>query len=836
MIVVLVVTFSICSWFAATGYAWRIENDAIENAFNEAQAVTQLLVADWQTKQTQIVALQRIGAIISHEVLDHRATNVAMAQLHQMMIEAGPDVLQVGAIDADGLMLWSSLPMPATPVDLSKTEHFTSIAVDGRDTFIGRLVIGHLTHQWTVQMSYAVRGDDRALQAVVVVSVDVTILTRLAKSLGIDGRGVLMIMRDDGQMLMRSLPLPAGQIDSLADTNMRKALLTRSAHFRDVSLLDGVARFYVRQLVPNSNVLAAVGLDESAVLHGARATSYLIWAMTSALNIAWYIATAAVMLAIKRTRMMNIEKMRNLAVSERHLLMQEFADMATDAIAILDHDLRFLYVNQVVARAHGAAFSNLLGLRFGEQVMPEDEQLVVQAIESLKRTTQSQRLIWRMRLADGSIGWWESEIVGFNLDDRQDNQSRRYISITRDITARKLAEAALLQAHEHISVMLRESRGILLRDSFHIDAPMELRVMVGSPSSIGSLNLADSDSRDVLIANLDDESMTRLQNTREKCRAEGHAVAELRYQAKGEDVQWLRLQSTRLAATSEDVELLHLLTDITAEHQQRQIQQQTERLAVIGEVCAGIAHEVNQPLAVISMAASNALRELKSIPGDGERVASKLRRIETQAVRVGKIISHIRGFGRMELANREAFSAVELIETGIILAQGRLTGAGVAALACVAPDMPEIFSVRAVLEQVLMNLIVNACDAYAERHAADDSATSPQIWVSAEAKGGGCVIRVADQAGGIADDVIDHIFTPFFTTKAADKGTGLGLSFCANSVRELGGQITAYNQHGGAVFEIELPAEACVAGRVMARSSESNLRSDQDGTARLDRR
>ena len=116
------------------------------------------------------MALQRIGAIISHEVLDHRATNVAMAQLHQMMIEAGPDVLQVGAIDADGLMLWSSLPMPATPVDLSKTEHFTSIAVDGRDTFIGRPVIGHLTHQWTVQMSYAVRGDDRALQAVVVVS------------------------------------------------------------------------------------------------------------------------------------------------------------------------------------------------------------------------------------------------------------------------------------------------------------------------------------------------------------------------------------------------------------------------------------------------------------------------------------------------------------------------------------------------------------------------------------------------------------------------------------------------------------------------------------------
>ena len=821
--VFVVIISSFLSWFVAGSYVRRIEGDAIDKAFNEAQGITQLLAADWQAQQTQIGALQRIGAVISQQTLDRTPTDVTMALLRQMMTEAGPEVSQVAAVGADGQKLWSLLPMSALPVDLSDTEFFKAIAVDGRDSFISSPTRGHLTHQWTVQMSYAVRGQNRALQAVVVVSVDVTILTRLAKTLGIDGRGVLMAMRDDGQVLMRSLPLPIDRGDGLASATTRDALLRRSAHFQDVSLFDGVPRIYTREHVPNTNVFVAVGLDKKEVMQGVHATSILIWGMTIALNIAWYIAAVAIIIATKRARLMNIEGMRNFVASERHLFMQEFADLATDAIAILDHELRFLYVNQVVVRAHGTAFTNMLGHRFGERVMPEDEQLVVQTIESLKRSSQSQRLIWRMRLADGSVGWWETEIVGFNLDDRQDNKSRRYISVTRDVTARKMAEASLVQAHENINVMLRESRGILFRDSFRGDAPMTLRVMVGSPSAFGSLDLAKSSYQDFLIANLDEDSLARLQHTREICSIEGHAVAELRYQAEGEDVQWLRLQSTRLRETAEDVELLHLLTDITAEHQLRQIQQQTERLAVIGEVCAGIAHEVNQPLAVISMAASNALRELASLTGDGERIAIKLRRIETQAVRVGKIISHIRGFGRMELANREVLPIVELIETGIILAQGRLTSTGVVALVCVAPDVPEIFSVRAVLEQVLMNLLVNACDAYAERRATYSSAAPPQIWVSAEARGDGCVVRVADHAGGIPADVIDRIFTPFFTTKAADKGTGLGLSFCATSMRDLGGQISAYNQHGGAVFEIDMPAEMCVAGQVVASSSQPSI-------------
>jgi len=575
------------------------------------------------------------------------------------------------------------------------------------------------------------------------------------------------------------------------------------------------ANYYVRQVAnvaiqaAFTNVASVIQLTASPQ-DGGLTASRVIWDLTVGLNIAMVLAAAAIIFAVQRTRALNIERQRNVTVSERHALMRKFADMATDSIAILDGDLRFLYVNQVLARAHGVPFISLLGHRFGERAVAEDKNLIAKSIESLKKSAGAKRLIWRMRMADGSVCWWETEIVGFETDDHEDAKHLRYISISRDFTARKRAEASLVEAHENISAMLRESRGILFRDSFRPQVPMLLRLVVGSLSSIGGLDSAESGRPGFLVENLDDESRLCLQELREKCLAEGHAAAELHYQGGGDDMQWLRVQSTRLGETAEDVELLHLFTDITAEHSQRQIQQQTERLAVIGEVCSGIAHEVNQPLAVIALAASNALRELGRFSGNGDRIAAKLHRIEEQAVRAGKIVSHIRGFGRIELANREVFTVGELIETAIMLAQSRLNGAGVHVSIDVAPYVPDIFSVRLVLEQVLMNLLVNACDAYADNPATRDLYSPLRVVISAEALGDGCMIRVADEAGGIPAYLIDRVFTPFFTTKAADKGTGLGLSFCATSVRELGGRISVHNDHGGAVFEVELPAEVCV--------------------------
>ena len=100
--VFVVIISSFLSWFVAGSYVRRIEGDAIDKAFNEAQGITQLLAADWQAQQTQIGALQRIGAVISQQTLDRTPTDVTMALLRQMMTEAGPEVSQVAAVGADG--------------------------------------------------------------------------------------------------------------------------------------------------------------------------------------------------------------------------------------------------------------------------------------------------------------------------------------------------------------------------------------------------------------------------------------------------------------------------------------------------------------------------------------------------------------------------------------------------------------------------------------------------------------------------------------------------------------------------------------------------------------
>jgi C4-dicarboxylate-specific signal transduction histidine kinase len=196
-----------------------------------------------------------------------------------------------------------------------------------------------------------------------------------------------------------------------------------------------------------------------------------------------------------------------------------------------------------------------------------------------------------------------------------------------------------------------------------------------------------------------------------------------------------------------------------------------ERLATVGEMAATVAHEIAQPLQVINIACASAHEELddaaerRGTP-DHEFLARKIDRIDAQVDRAGRIIGELRAFVRGT-----------------------------------SQEVPALVGHVGKLEQVLVNLINNACDA-----------GSQAVGVSAAAlhRDGRRFVRltVEDDGPGISAEVLPRLFESFVTTKLRGKGTGLGLRICRRIVEEMGGSISAANRTGqrGACFEILLPA------------------------------
>ncbi len=242
-------------------------------------------------------------------------------------------------------------------------------------------------------------------------------------------------------------------------------------------------------------------------------------------------------------------------------------------------------------------------------------------------------------------------------------------------------------------------------------------------------------------------------------------------------------------------------TDITEEHTVRERLQQAEKLAVLGEIATGIAHEMNQPLAAIAMAAENGARALAHAPPGISAATAKFRRIGEQAHRIATIVDHINLFGRTRTSEAKPLDIAPVLREALQRLAPRLEADGIAVEVELPATLPPVMGISVVLEQALLNILGNACDAYRER---PERAVRP-IRITASGDGDTLRLSIADQAGGIPEDVLGRVFDPFFTTKDVGKGTGLGLSISLATVTEMGGSITVHNDGGGARFDIVLP-------------------------------
>jgi two-component system C4-dicarboxylate transport sensor histidine kinase DctB len=224
---------------------------------------------------------------------------------------------------------------------------------------------------------------------------------------------------------------------------------------------------------------------------------------------------------------------------------------------------------------------------------------------------------------------------------------------------------------------------------------------------------------------------------------------------------------------------------------------QAAKLAVLGQLAAGINHELNQPLAAIRAYAENARRfiELARI----ERADANLAHIVELTERMADISAQLRQFSRKSSERQETISVQACIEYALRLFHSRLRDDGIHVVQQWPEETLWVEGDLVRLEQVLVNLIGNAVQAMKEIEA-------PVLTLSAHVDDHCVVISVADNGPGIATDHLGHIFEPFFTTKAPGSGLGLGLSISSRIMEDLGGKLQANNlANGGACFTVTLP-------------------------------
>lgn len=256
--------------------------------------------------------------------------------------------------------------------------------------------------------------------------------------------------------------------------------------------------------------------------------------------------------------------------------------------------------------------------------------------------------------------------------------------------------------------------------------------------------------------------------------------------------------------------VVSIVRDITDRKSEWMELVQGSKIASLGEIAASIIHELSQPLSIITMAADSALALADEGKADIRRQRTQFEVISGQTRRMAEIITHMRGFLRRDKAEMEPFDPVGSIRDSVTLVDKSFRDANIHIHSRYPIACARVRGHPVQLEQVILNLLTNARDAIVERRRelcreAADFEGRIEVYLSQTLHE--VTILVADNGGGLREDVADDVFQPFVTTKEAGQGTGLGLPICRGIIAAMGGMIEVKKGRDGAEFRITLPAE-----------------------------
>ena len=240
---------------------------------------------------------------------------------------------------------------------------------------------------------------------------------------------------------------------------------------------------------------------------------------------------------------------------------------------------------------------------------------------------------------------------------------------------------------------------------------------------------------------------------------------------------------------------------VSDQTEKRRLQEQlfqSEKMSAIGQLIAGVAHDLNNPLASVVGFSDYLVEAAESTPDD---LLEPLRAIRQEAERAASIVKGLLSFARKQEGCRAPHPINDVLTATLQLLRNQLMGAKIETEVDVAPGTPPVYVDATQLQQVFVNLVNNAAQAI------EGSGVGGRIVIRAMPWLDGVAVTVEDDGPGVPAGIAQRIFEPFFTTKPAGEGTGLGLSICQGIVKEHGGRLALVTTgRRGAVFKVELPA------------------------------
>jgi two-component system NtrC family sensor kinase len=259
----------------------------------------------------------------------------------------------------------------------------------------------------------------------------------------------------------------------------------------------------------------------------------------------------------------------------------------------------------------------------------------------------------------------------------------------------------------------------------------------------------------------------------------------------------LRIHAARISGTGPEQSVVVLVEDVTDQQAMEAQLIQSAKLAAVGQLVSGVAHELNNPLTSIA-GLSEFLLEQKEV---GPKDRDHLQVIHEQAERAGRIVGNLLTFARKGTAERARVNLNDVVQRTLLLMSYDLKLKDIRIEENLVSGVPEVMGDSHALQQVVLNLVTNAAHAVAANGPGRPRTIRINTRFDERVR-----LRVADTGPGIPDEVLPHLFTPFFTTKEPGQGTGLGLSITYSIVEAHGGRITVERPaDGGAVFLVDLP-------------------------------
>jgi len=488
-------------------------------------------------------------------------------------------------------------------------------------------------------------------------------------------------------------------------------------------------------------------------------------------------------------------------IVEAQKKVEILTEMTQEGILMVDQECRVIFANSKMAEIVGSPKSELIGRTLAELLTSQHEEMVKELLQRADLEDEEQlRFCSTLQLSHWEQG--DSRIYETCMSGCRLGSGRTVCVYLRDLTKRIEIERQLRKANSFLQNIIQSSvDGIVVTDTSGT-------VMIFNEGAERILGYQAEEivGKPGMLSQFYDPELAR--EIMRKMRADEHGPpgklnpTRISFTDKqGQEVP-VNFSAAIIQEGERELGSVGIFSDLREhERMRRQLEQtqrqlvQAEKIASLGRLAAGVAHEINNPLAGILIYADMLMKEIAS----NEQWRADLQEIINQTLRCKQIVTRLLEFSRQSLGQKFLFDVNDVIKQSVELLRHQALFHNIEFVLQLDSTLPQILGDPGELQQVFTNLILNAADAM-------DGKGKITVVSKTSTDGSQIVLTFSDTGPGIPPEDLDKIFEPFFTTKPLGKGTGLGLSVVYGVIQRHGGSIEVQSPAGqGATFLVTLP-------------------------------